>query len=306
VTADRGGSITVRVPAKINLHLSIGDLRPDGYHDLVTVFQALDLYDDVQISPAARMSVTTIGATGVPTGLKNLAGKAAKLLATRTGAGGPVAIRIHKQIPVAGGMAGGSADAAATLVGCAALWDLDLTRQELGEIAGELGSDVPFALAGGTAVGTGRGEKIAPVLRAGNTQHWVLAVADGGLSTPEVFAELDRLRAVGEVPRVGPVDEVLAALVDGSAAALADVIGNDLQAAAISLQPGLRRTLHAASQEGALAAIVSGSGPTIAILCQDADHAAGLAVELAGRDVCRSVRVARGPVHGARVVPTPV
>lgn len=297
-------SVTVRVPAKINLHLSVGDLRPDGYHDLVTVYQALDLYDEVTVTPAAEISVRTPGYPEVPTTTKNLAWKAALQLLKLTGSGegGPVAIEIDKQIPVAGGMAGGSADAAATLLACNTLWGLDLSRSRLAEIAEQLGSDVPFALAGGTAVGTGRGEKVAPVLLARHQFHWVLALADSGLSTPKVFAELDRLRAAGPVPRVGGVDEVLTALATGTPEALAATLGNDLQAAAISLNPALRRTLNAAMQEGGLAGIVSGSGPTIAILCADAESAADVAANLAGRDVCRSVRVASGPVPGAKVV----
>jgi len=297
-------SVTVRVPAKINLHLAVGDLRRDKYHDLVTVYQALDLYDEVTVTAADEISVRTPGFPEVPDTVKNLAWKAALLLLQqiRPGDGCPVSIEIKKQIPVAGGMAGGSADAAATLLACSTLWGLNMGRARLSEVAEQLGSDVPFALAGGTAVGTGRGEKVVPVLLARHQFHWVLAMADGGLSTPKVFAELDRLRAAGDVPRVGDVDDVLAALASGTPEALAAVLGNDLQAAAISLNPGLRRTLHAAMQEGGLAAIVSGSGPTVAILCADAESAADVAADLAGRDVCRSVRVASGPVSGAKVI----
>ena len=180
----------------------------------------------------------------MPAGAKNLAGVAARLLAKRTGAGGPVAIEIAKQIPVAGGMAGGSADAAATLVGCAALWGLEIGRGELAQIGADIGADVPFALTGGTAVGTGRGDRLSPVL-ARTPLHWVLALADGGLSTPAVFAELDRLRAESDPPRVGAVNRMLAGLASGDPSSVAAALGNDLQAAAISLQPGLRRTLRA-------------------------------------------------------------
>ena len=193
-------------------------LRDDGYHDLVTVFHAVDLVDELTIGPAARHSVQTIGFDGVPTGAKNLAGIAARLLAKRTNAGGPVAIEINKQIPVAGGMAGGSADAAAALVGCASLWELDIGRDQLSQYAAELGSDVPFALTGGTAVGTGRGERLSPVL-ARTPLHWVLALAESGLSTPAVFAELDRLRAAGNPPQVDGVQDMLTALASGDPAA---------------------------------------------------------------------------------------
>lgn len=294
-------AVRVRAPAKINLHLAVGDLRPDGYHDLVTVFHAVDLADELTISTADRHSVRTTPPDGVPVGGKNLAGVAARLLAKKANGGGPVAIEIAKQIPVAGGMAGGSADAAATLVGCAALWGLDLGRSDLARIGAEIGADVPFALTGGTAVGTGRGDLLSPVL-ARTPLHWVLALADGGLSTPAVFAELDRLRADSDPPRVGPVTGMLAALASGDPAAVGAVLGNDLQAAAISLQPGLRRTLRAGVSAGALAGVVSGSGPTVALLCADAESAGGVAAELAGSGTCRTVRVATGPAPGARVL----
>lgn len=300
--------VRVRAPAKINLFLSVGDLRPDGYHDLVTVFHAVDLADEVTIEAAPKHSVRTTPADGVPAGARNLAGVAARMLAKRTGAGGPVAIDIVKNIPVAGGMAGGSADAAAALVGCAALWGLEMARGDLAQIGAEIGADVPFSLTGGTAVGTGRGDLLSPVL-ARTPLHWVLALADEGLATPAVFAELDRLRAEGSGPsdsaRVGAVTDMLAALASGDPAAVAAALGNDLQAAAISLQPGLRRTLRAGLSAGALGGVVSGSGPTIALLCADVEAAGGVAAELAGSGTCRTVRVASGPAPGARVLGAP-
>jgi 4-diphosphocytidyl-2-C-methyl-D-erythritol kinase len=295
------GPIRVRAPGKINLFLSVGDLRKDGYHDLLTVFHAVDLVDELTITSAPRHTVRTEGASGVPAGARNLAGAAARLLAKRSGAGGPVAIEIAKHIPVAGGMAGGSADAAAALVGCAALWGLDVNRDQLSEIGAELGSDVPFALTGGTAVGTGRGERLSPVL-ARTRLHWVLALPDAGLSTPVVFAELDRLRAAGNPPRVPDVQKMLAALTSGDPAEVAAALANDLQAAAISLRPDLRRTIRAGLAAGALGGIVSGSGPTVALLCADSGSAAQVAAELAGSGTCRAVRVATGPAAGAKVV----
>ncbi len=294
-------STRVRVPGKLNLYLSVGDLRADGYHDLLTVFHAVDLVDELTISSAPRHSVKTTGALGVPTGAKNLAGSAARLLARRANAGGPVAIEVSKHIPVAGGMAGGSADAAGALVGCAALWGLELTRDQLSEIGAELGSDVPFALAGGTALGTGRGDRLSPVL-ARTPLHWVLALSDVGLSTPAVFAELDRLRAAGSPPRVEDVQAMLTALTSGNPVQVAAALANDLQAAAISLRPELRRTLRAGVSAGALGGVVSGSGPTVALLCADAPAAADVAAELAGSGTCRAVRIASGPAPGAKVV----
>ncbi len=296
------GSVRVRVPAKINLHLAVGNRRPDGFHELVTVFHAVSLFDDVTISSADDLTVTTSGGNGeIPADAANLAGRAAIRLAQQAGREPNVRIEIAKLIPVAGGMAGGSADAAATLLGCAHLWRLDLTRAEIAAIAIELGSDVPFALTGGTAMGTGRGEQIVPVL-ARHQLHWALAIAGGGLATPAVFAELDRLREQGLRSRVGAVEDILAALSQPDPAQLAGLLGNDLQAAAISLQPGLRRVLYAGAAEGALSCLVSGSGPTVAMLCRDAEHAADVAARVAGLDVCRSVRVVGGPAPGARLV----
>ena len=295
------GPVRVRVPAKINLHLAVGDLRPDGYHDLVTVFHAVDLFDELLIRPSERHVVRSQGLAGVPNGARNLAGIAARSLGKKFPSGSPVAIEILKQIPVAGGMAGGSADAAAALVGCAALWGLDVSRDQLAEIAAGIGSDVPFAITGGTAVGTGRGERLSPVL-ARTPLHWVLALSSDGLPTPEVFAELDRLRRVADPARVGPVEKMLGALATGDPATVAAALGNDLQAAAVSLQPALRRTLRAGSAAGALGGIVSGSGPTVALLCSGAESAADVAAEMAGSGTCRAVRIVTGPAPGARVV----
>ncbi|RSM62442.1 4-(cytidine 5'-diphospho)-2-C-methyl-D-erythritol kinase [Amycolatopsis sp. WAC 01416] len=298
--------VTVRVPAKVNLHLSVGDVRPDGYHELVTVFQALSLTDEVTVAVTEDPGVEVYGEGegAVPTGANNLAWKAAQALAAHVGkADGESKVRVvlRKGIPVAGGMAGGSADAAATLVGLASLWKLDISRDELAGIAAKLGSDVPFALYGGTALGTGRGEQLVPVLSR-HTFHWVLAFDQRGLSTPRVFGELDRLREEGSPPRIGSHTPVVEALASGDPRQLALLLGNDLQAAAVSLRPGLRRTLRAGVNAGALAGTVSGSGPTCAFLCADAQSAVEVAAELSGAGVCRTVRVAHGPVPGARLV----
>ncbi|WP_282785672.1 MULTISPECIES: 4-(cytidine 5'-diphospho)-2-C-methyl-D-erythritol kinase [unclassified Nocardia] len=300
------GPVVVRAPSKVNLHLGVGDLRDDGYHDLTTVFQALSLSDDVRLAPAGSLAVkvTGEGAAEVPTDRTNLVWKAAVRLAHLDGRAPLVEIAIDKGIPVAGGMAGGSADAAAALVGLNDLWELGLGREQLLDIAAELGSDVPFALHGGTALGRGRGEKLLPVLSR-NSFHWVLALAKGGLSTPEVFRELDRLRAAGDPPRLDSPEALLQALASGDPHQLAPLLGNDLQAAALSLKPELRRTLRGGVAAGALAGIVSGSGPTCAFLCESEEAAVAVAAELSGAGVCRSVRTATGPVPGARVVSDP-
>ncbi|MGI9002198.1 MAG: 4-(cytidine 5'-diphospho)-2-C-methyl-D-erythritol kinase [Pseudonocardia sp.] len=294
--------VTVRVPAKINLHLAVGPPGADGFHELVTVFHAVSLFDEVSIavSETPGVEVHGEGVSEVPADETNLAWRAVQLLADRADRDPAVRLELHKGIPVAGGMAGGSADAAAALVGLSALWKLDLSRDELAVVAAELGSDVTFALYGGTAVGTGRGEQIVPVLSR-HDLHWVLALHRGGLSTPSVFAELDRLRGDAEPPQ-RPVEPVLEAIAGGDPCQLALSLGNDLQAAAVSMAPELRRTLRAGVDAGALAGLVSGSGPTCAFLCSSTDGALDVATELAGVGVCRTVRVAHGPVPGARVV----
>jgi 4-diphosphocytidyl-2-C-methyl-D-erythritol kinase len=249
------------------------------------------------------------GVESLPTDERNLAWRAAELMAEHVGRAPDVAISIEKSIPVAGGMAGGSADAAGVLVAMNTLWELGVPRRDLHALAAQLGSDVPFALHGGTALGTGRGEELATVL-ARSTFHWALAFADDGLSTPAVFSEIDRLRETAgagrdQPPRLDDPEPVLAALASGDPAELAPLLGNELQPAALSLDPGLRRTLRAGADAGALAGIVSGSGPTCAFLCTSAASAIDVGAQLAGAGVCRTVRVASGPVHGARVVPAP-
>lgn len=295
--------VTVRAPAKVNLHLSVGQLRRDGFHDLTTVFHAVGLYDELTAETADRLSVSVVGegADDVPTDGTNLAVRAAALLAMETGRDANVALSITKGIPVAGGCAGGSADAAAALVACDALWDTGVGRERLAELGAQLGSDVPFALHGGTALGTGRGERLTPVLGQGDFA-WVLALAEGGLSTPEVYAELDRQRETGPVAVVGDPTEVLAALRTGNAVAVGQALSNDLQGPAVALRPDLQVLLEAGRECGALGAVVSGSGPTTAFLARGEDHAESLAAVLTGQPACRSVRVAAGPVPGARVV----
>nr|WP_201263565.1 4-(cytidine 5'-diphospho)-2-C-methyl-D-erythritol kinase [Mycobacterium montefiorense] len=301
------GSVTVRVPGKVNLYLAVGDRRDDGYHELTTVFQAVSLLDELTVRNADVLSLEVVGegSDKLPTDERNLAWQAAELMAEHVGRAPDVSIMIDKSIPVAGGMAGGSADAAAVLVAINALWELNVPRRDLRMLAARLGSDVPFALHGGTALGTGRGEELATVLSR-NTFHWVLAFADGELLTPAVFSELDRLREAGDPDRLDEAGPVLAALAAGDPEALAPLLGNELEAAAVSLDPTLRRALRAGEEAGALAGIVSGSGPTCAFLCTSAPSAIDVGTALSGAGVCRTVRVASGPVPGARVVPTPM
>ena len=326
---DRGivTAVTARVPAKVNLQLSVGPPGADGYHDLVTVFHALALFDEVTVASADTDSVvvTGEGAHSVPLGPDNLAARAVAALLDAVGPGvrdAPgLAIEIRKRIPVAAGLAGGSADAAGALVACNELWGAGLSHSELGEVAAKVGSDVGFALLGGTAVGLGRGDRVTPALAAG-TYHWVLAFADGQLSTPAVYAACDRLRAAradraGRAGSSGKADPpeppgppqldtaLMAALRAGDPAELGPLLSNDLQPAAVSLLPRLRQALAAGREHGALGAIVSGSGPTCAFLARDGAHARDLAVALAGAGVCRTVASVTGPAPGATLISVP-
>jgi 4-diphosphocytidyl-2-C-methyl-D-erythritol kinase len=299
--------VTVRVPAKLNLQLAVGPPRADGYHDLVTVFHAVSLYDEITAEPAGRDGVTVggEGADRVPAGGDNLALRAVAALRSAVPAAPRVHITIAKRIPVAAGLAGGSGDAAAALVACNELWDGGLGQPQLLDIAAQVGSDVAFALLGGTAVGRGRGEQLTPALAPATQYHWVLAFADGHLSTPAVYAALDRLRAraggdVAPAPELDPA--LMSALRSGDARLVGRALSNDLQPAALSLFPALRKTLAAGLELGALGALVSGSGPTCVFLAASADRALDLAASLSGAGVCRTVARASGPVPGAAIV----
>lgn len=294
----------MRVPAKLNLHLSVGPLRKDAFHELVTIYHAISLYDEVVVERADKLSVTVTGegAGELTVGDDNLAVRAVRAVAAILGRTPDLSVTIRKGIPVAGGMAGGSADAAAALVAADALWGGELDRLTLEGLAAGVGSDVAFLLQGGSALGTGRGEIISPVLGTGD-YHWVLAIADGGLSTPSVYAELDRLRDAGPTPRAGEPDGVLSALRAGDVVALGTVLANDLQPAALRLRPQLRQVLDAGRELGAAGTMVSGSGPTVAMLARTSEDSVRIASALSGMDLCRTVRRAQGPVPGARVVP---
>jgi 4-diphosphocytidyl-2-C-methyl-D-erythritol kinase len=294
------------VPAKVNLQLSVGPREANGYHNLVSVFQAVSIFDDVTLTKSHAGSGVTISITGeqtygVPEDGSNLAVKAAQLIGEKFDLDVDVHIEVKKSIPVAGGMAGGSADAAATLVAMDALYKLDATREELLELGSQLGSDVPFMIAGGTAVGTGRGDQLTAALSRG-TYHWVFALSTVGLSTPAVYAECDRMRAELEVadPRVS--DALMQALLTGDPALVGKSLSNDLQNPACSLRPALSLVLEVGRDYGALGAIVSGSGPTVAFLVADEEAGLDLAVALTASGVVGSVARATGPVHGARVI----
>jgi 4-diphosphocytidyl-2-C-methyl-D-erythritol kinase len=308
MTTEAGRVVHARAPGKINVFLGVGSLGDDGYHEIATAYQAVSLYEDVRATDAPDFSVAFSGSvdvSGLETDGSNLAIRAATLLAHTTGYRRGVHLEIEKNVPVAGGMGGGSADAAATLLACDALWGTDLAREDLLELAATLGADVPFAFLGGTAIGTGRGDQLSPALAQGQFQ-WVLALAGFGLSTPEVYRELDRHRErhaldIYPAERQPRVDaNVLQALRAGDPHMLADCLHNDLQAPALHLEPRLAEVIELGEENGALAGIVSGSGPTIAFLAADLDAALELQIALsAGRHTVARVT---GPVHGARIV----
>jgi 4-diphosphocytidyl-2-C-methyl-D-erythritol kinase len=297
------GSVKVRVPAKINLHLGVGPVRPDGKHELHTVYHAISIYDELTARPSDTLSLTMEGegAGELPLDESNLVIRAVKALADHAGVEAGARLHLRKRIPVAAGLAGGSADAAAALVACDALWELGRGREELSGVAAGLGADVPFLLHGGTALGTGYGERVSPVLARAGSWHWVVAVADEGLSTPLVYAELDRLRSAGTAPApVGEPSDLLAALRQRDPEPLGRALGNDLAPAALSLRPSLRRVLAAGDAAGAVAGLISGSGPTCVFLARNEEHAPDVASKLDG--VCQTDHIAHGPVPGARVL----
>lgn len=298
----------VRAPGKINVFLQVGELQPDGYHDVASAYQAVSAFEDVWATDADEISVSVTGMVdiaGVPLDDRNLAVRAARLLAAEIGYRGGAHLEVRKGVPVAGGMGGGSADAAAALLACDALWGAGLAPAELHALAARLGADVPFSLMGGTAVGTGRGDELSPALARGRFD-WVIVTSSEGLSTPAVYRALDEHRErhavdIGPAARTPLVDhDVLHALRAGDAAMLAASVRNDLQAPALHLRPDLVAVLEEGEGAGALAGLVSGSGPTLAFLAADAESAIELQVVLsASGHVARHVH---GPVPGARIV----
>jgi 4-diphosphocytidyl-2-C-methyl-D-erythritol kinase len=311
-----GTAVTARAPGKINLALAVGPLGGDGYHPIATIYHAVDLCDEVRATPTRSRDITVEmtydgqgaaerwSAATVPIGSDNLAVRAATLLRESAGVRGGADLHVRKAIPVAGGMAGGSADAAAALVACDAAWSLGMSREQLAELAAALGSDVPFALHGGTALGAGRGDQVSPVLAQGRFT-WVLALAERGLSTPAVYAAYDRFAESARAappadPQVAP--DVMSALRSGDAVALGAALHNDLQEAALWLRPELADTLAVGAERGVLGSLVSGSGPTVAFLVHDDEQALALALALTASGVCADVVKAVGPVAGARIV----
>ena len=298
--------VVTRVPGKVNLQLSVGPLGSDGFHEVTTVFQAISLFDDVSVSegkPGAGVSISISGqtASGVPVDASNLAVRAANLMIKEFEITPDLEIKLKKEIPVAGGMAGGSADAAGVIVGLDSLFNLGISRVEMEKIGSQIGSDVPFSISGGVAIGTGRGDQITPALAKGS-YTWVLALSSQGLSTPAVYQECDRLREGLSIATPQVSEALMQALRAGDANALGKSLLNDLQAAACSLRPALRLVLDVGNDYGALGGIVSGSGPTVAFLVADEEHAMDLTVALSSSGVVSSLARAIGPAHGARII----
>ncbi|MBM3721974.1 MAG: 4-(cytidine 5'-diphospho)-2-C-methyl-D-erythritol kinase [Actinobacteria bacterium] len=294
--------VSVRVPGKINLQLSVGPLQRDGYHELATVFQSVSLFDEITISEIDEgIEIKDDSKLAIPLGKENLAYQAAELMRKKFEIKSGLSIKIRKEIPIAGGMAGGSADAGGTIVAIDSLFSLGLKRDEMERIGGKLGADVPCTILGGTAIGTGRGDQIAPVLSRG-TYNWVLALSSSGLSTPSVYKECDRLREGLDISKPFVSETLLQALSHGDAKALGKSLSNDLQPAACSLKPALRLILDVGLDYGALGGIVSGSGPTVAFLAEHEDHALDLVVALTSSGVVGNVIRVAGPVPGARVI----
>ena len=302
----RSRGVVARVPAKVNLQLSVGPLGSDGFHEVTTVFQAISLFDDVTVTTAPegdgiKISISGETSSGVPADSSNLAVKAAELMIKNYDLPADLIIKLKKEIPVAGGMAGGSADAAGVIVGLDSLFELGLSRDEMEIVGSKIGSDVPFSICGGVAIGTGRGDQITPALSKGS-YNWVLALSGQGLSTPSVYQECDRLREGLSISAPLVSEPLMQALRAGDAKALGKALTNELQPAACSLRPALRLVLDVGIDYGALGGIVSGSGPTVAFLVSDDEHAMDLTVALSASGVVSSVVRATGPAHGARII----
>ena len=302
----RSRGVVARVPAKVNLQLSVGPLGSDGYHEVITVFQAISLFDDVSVATAPVGNGLTIDisgqtSSGVPADSSNLAIRAADLMIKTYDLPTDLVVKLKKEIPVAGGMAGGSADAAGVIVGLDSLFELGLSRDEMESVGSKIGSDVPFSICGGVAIGSGRGDQITPALAKGN-YFWVLALSGQGLATPSVYQECDRLREGLSITTPQVSEPLMQALRAGDAKALGKSLSNDLQSAACSLRPALRLVLDVGVDYGALGGIVSGSGPTVAFLVSSDEHAMDLTVALSASGVVSSVVRATGPVPGARMI----
>ncbi|MGJ9373712.1 4-(cytidine 5'-diphospho)-2-C-methyl-D-erythritol kinase [Nesterenkonia sp. CF4.4] len=316
------GHVTAVAPGKVNVSLRVGPLREDGYHEVATLYLAVSLYEEVSaarrddgaitVSLSERSAFTEVQtrdpdtqemvAAAIPLDERNLVHQAASKLRERLGITDGVDLTITKNVPVAGGMGGGSADAAAALVACSALWEAGLSKEQLAEIGSELGADVPFAILGGAAVGQGVGDELSPLLTRGEL-HLVLVPANTGLSTPSVYATLDEMRAEAgveaEPPELDP--DLVRAVCTADAELVASLMANDLQAPAVASLPSLEDMMDVGMIEGALQGMVSGSGPTLVFLARDAESAHQLCTSFEERTEVWAIPVT-GPASGARLI----
>jgi 4-diphosphocytidyl-2-C-methyl-D-erythritol kinase len=296
-------------PGKVNLFFKVGPLNDDGFHDVASLYLAVNLRETVTAQISTDYTVKVAGSLGdfqllaVPTDETNLVVKVAGRI--KAEAGTPEAIKvalgIDKHVPVAGGMGGGSADAAAALVAVNALLRAEVSPERLHDIAATLGSDVPFALAGGAAIGVGKGdvltavEGVAPI-------HLVLILDDQGLSTPAVYKRLDELRDQREEQAESPEinRNIIRALQNGNPFEIAELLHNDLEEAAISLRPDLRIKMTTALQHGAIRVMVSGSGPTILALA--ASEVAAMQIARSLNELGYNAIATSGPAIGTQLV----
>jgi 4-diphosphocytidyl-2-C-methyl-D-erythritol kinase len=304
-------TVAVRAPARLSVYARVGKAHRDGYHAMATLFQAISLYDEVTAEPSDRDEIDFIGpvnAAQVPRGPENIALRAARLLADKTGVQSPVKLTVFKRIPLGGGLGGASADAAAALVACNALWRTQVPRAQLFDYAEELGAEVPFALSGGTAIWTAEGDTFNPALSKGS-YSWVLAFSERGWKAPVMFETLDSHRVeheefLGKIPQTVDIDTgVIQAIRQGDASFLADVMHNDLQVAAMKLSPRVREILELGESRGALAGIVCATGSTVAFLTSSSEQADRLRRVLVNAGV--ETMVVTGPVSGARRIDVP-
>ena len=253
------GVVSVRAHAKINLDLRVLGTRADGFHELRTVFQSIALHDRITCTLRPGPLALDCDAAGVPLDRGNLVWRAAETLWRALRRDGPVrdvAIRIEKRIPVEGGLGGGSADAAATLLALARAWRAPVRPAQLTDLAAALGADVPFFLSGGTALGLGRGDEIYPL--ADLPRHWIVLLLPGfGVSTRDAFAWYDETRALGR-PSARE-----AQYVPGPWPSRAAQMINDLEAPIARRHPEIDQMKATLRRAGALAAAMSGSGSTV-------------------------------------------
>ena len=282
--AARSAGIRLRTHAKINLFLRVLGRRPDGYHEIESIFHGISLADDITVRATeghdvdVDIQVARGPGTGVPKREDNLAYLAAQALIERGVTASGVSIDITKRIPIGAGLGGGSGNAAGVLVALNDLWGARLPTDDLNDLGATVGSDVPYCLTGGTMLVTGRGENLSSLPSPGDL-HFVLGISDEPLYTKDVYERLDSLGTDGEVGSAA----MTLALGAGDAAEVAELLHNDLEPAAFSLRPELEELKKVILGAGALGAGLTGSGPTLFGLASDEDHGRDIADKIGDR-----------------------